>query len=87
MLLHYAGALRVLGRYDDFEAQLEAAEALDPQLGAIFDLRGDYFFSMERYEEAIAQYEKAIEIDGDRLGPRVREKLQEARERWRKASP
>ena len=42
---------------------------------------------MERWQEGIEQYERAIEIDGERLGPEVAERLQEARKRLRQTEP
>ncbi|MCB9850175.1 MAG: tetratricopeptide repeat protein [Phycisphaerales bacterium] len=60
---------------------LDAAEALDPLMGAIPMLRGDYYVRGGQYAKAIHEYERALEIDGDRVGPDVAPKLKEARQR------
>ncbi|UCG15434.1 MAG: sulfatase-like hydrolase/transferase [Phycisphaerales bacterium] len=70
-----------LRRYPQMEKTLQAAEILDPLRGSIPKLRGDRFFEEKRYAEAAEQYEKAIEMDGDRLGPEVRNRLYEAKRR------
>lgn len=84
---YYAKVLFALGRYDEMLEELQAAELLDPRLGAVPVLRGDYFVKMERYREAVEQYERAIAIDGERLGPTVGEKLREARKLLRESEP
>ena len=65
-------------RYDEMERSLHAAEVYDPQCGMIPVLRGNRFFDEQRYEEAVEQLRTAIRMDGERLGPRVKQKLAEA---------
>jgi arylsulfatase A-like enzyme len=79
---HLASRLKGLKRYDDFERALQAAESLDLDgRGAIPMMRGDFFFENGRYQEAVLQYQKAIEMDAQRLGPRVQQKLKQAKAR------
>ncbi len=81
ILMHLAKDHFALRQYDRMEESLQAAEVLDPRRGSVPELRGDRLFAAERYAEAVRQYEKAIEIDGIRLGLEVRDKLVAARAR------
>ena len=78
VLVALASELSVLKRFDEVERTLQAAELLDPLCGSIPMLRGDRLFEEQRYAEAAAQYRKALEIDGQRLGPMAGAKLSEA---------
>ncbi|MFH0981958.1 MAG: tetratricopeptide repeat protein [Planctomycetota bacterium] len=87
ILLHLAKNYSALKEYDRMEEVLQAAEILDPLRGSIPKLRGDRFLAQGRYAEAVAQYKRAIEIDGARLGPEGTEALLEAEARLRGEAP
>ena len=67
-------------RYEQMERALQAVEIKDPERGAVPLTRGDRYYDEERYEEAVREYEKAIRIDGERVGRAVGVKLRRARE-------
>jgi len=67
--------------------KLAAAELLDAQAGAIPVLRGDVFFRQKRYQRAVEQYQRALEIDGKRFGPEARRKLRQAKQGLRGTQP
>lgn len=86
-MLYYLGhALLAAKRYDECEVRLRQAETLDPELGAVPALRGDLYVAQGRFADAIAEYERAIEMDGDRLGDDVRIRLVEAKSKLEQAS-
>jgi tetratricopeptide (TPR) repeat protein len=87
MLFYLAHALFQLRRYEQCEQTLKQAELLDPAFGAVLVLGGDLYLAQRRYAEAVAQYEKAIALDGQRVGSAVRTSLAEARGRLDEASP
>jgi tetratricopeptide (TPR) repeat protein len=66
-------------RYEQMERALQAVEIKDPERGAVPLTRGDRYYDEERYEEAVREYEKAIQIDGERVGRAVGVKLRRAR--------
>jgi len=87
MVYYLAQSLYAAKRYDECLEVLRDAEQFDPQLGSVPALRGDVLFQRERYRQAAEQYRKALEIDGERLGPEIRDKLRMALDRSRPASP
>lgn len=68
-----------LGQFEEMETALQGVERLDPRRGIVPMLRGDRLIAEGRYEQAADQYERAIEIDGERIGPLGPAKLQKAR--------
>lgn len=76
--IRLASELMRLNRFDEMEVQLDAAERIDKRCGPVHVIRGDRFLKEKRYDDAIASYRKAMEIDGARLGPRVQDKIREA---------
>ncbi|MEZ6086003.1 MAG: sulfatase-like hydrolase/transferase [Phycisphaerae bacterium] len=87
MLYYLAHALLAAHRYDDCAERLDLAERLDPGFGAIPALRGDLLMAQYKYDEAIAEYEKAIRIDPDRLPETVMDSLQQARKLLSRGTP
>jgi tetratricopeptide (TPR) repeat protein len=79
ILVRLAAELLALGRFREMESALGRAEQLDPLCGLISVLRGDRCYVDERYREAAANYARALEIDADRLGPELQQKLAETR--------
>ncbi|MCP4589498.1 MAG: sulfatase-like hydrolase/transferase [bacterium] len=79
MLYYLAHALLEVRRYRECEDKLRAAELLDPQFGSVAALRGDLYFAQQRYAEAAGEYERALELDAQRLDDSVRDKLARAR--------
>jgi choline-sulfatase len=74
-----AQALIIDGRYDEAEEALVLYEKLSPEDGRVPLLRGDILTLRDRPGEAITEYEKAIEIDENRVGIRARSQIQSAR--------
>jgi tetratricopeptide (TPR) repeat protein len=64
-LAHWLSALLSLnrGQFDDALSKIEKARAIDP--GAVLYIfhRGRIFYYARRYDEAIAEYQKAIDLD------------------------
>lgn len=87
MLIALAAGLYALKQYDEMEEKLQAAELINPLEGSIPMLRGDRLFDEQRYAEAAEQYRKAIEVDDERLGSGIRDKLYQAMERAKTHSP
>jgi len=87
MLYLLASAYHHLRQWDRCEETLQAAEIIDPLLGAIPLLRGDVLCAQGRYPEAIDAYRKAMEIDPDRVGPEAGSKLEQARRHLDKPTP
>ncbi|UCG15435.1 MAG: sulfatase-like hydrolase/transferase [Phycisphaerales bacterium] len=87
LLIHMAELLYRLKRFEECDRALDAAEPLDPLSGSIPKLRGDRLFDQQRYAEAIEQYEKALQIDAERVGRDVTGKLRQAQELLRTARP
>jgi arylsulfatase A-like enzyme len=78
-LVRLAAELLVLERYAAMEKALQAAEAIEPLCGMIHVLRGDRHFRQQHYEQAAQEYEAALELDEQRLGPKVADKLRQTR--------
>jgi tetratricopeptide (TPR) repeat protein len=74
-----AQALIIDKRYDEAEEALVLYEALSPEDGRILLLRGDILALRDRPREAIAQYERAISLDENRVGFRAREQILSAK--------
>lgn len=70
-----AQALIIDGRYDEAEETLKLYEALSPADGRVPLLRGDILARRGRHREAIAEYERAIEMDENRVGIRARKQI------------
>lgn len=73
-------ALIIDERYGEAEEALVLYEALSPEDGRIPLLRGDILARRERYAEAIAQYERAISIDENRVGIQARKQILNAKQ-------
>jgi tetratricopeptide (TPR) repeat protein len=73
--MHMAEILSAQRRWDESEAKLRLVEQHDPKRGAVFMMRGDRYVSEERYQKAVAMYERAIALDPVRCGREVGEKL------------
>jgi arylsulfatase A-like enzyme len=70
-----AQALIIDGRYDEAEEALDLYSALAPDDGRVPLLRGDVLARRGLPREAIAEYERAIELDENRVGIRAREQI------------
>jgi arylsulfatase A-like enzyme len=75
MAIPLAELLRDLGRFAEMEQVLRTAEAIDPQCGAVPMLRGDRHYAEQDYRAALDAYRKAASIDGQRVGPQIRQRL------------
>jgi choline-sulfatase len=85
---HLALRLKALGRWDEFERALDAAERLDTDgRGSVPMLRGDGYFQRGRYAEALQQYERARAMDAQRLGATIEQKIALTRERLGSQAP
>lgn len=62
-LLTQAAVARGRGDFRKAEALLDAAEAIAPGEGRVWDLRGDINVDREHYDTAVACYKKALELD------------------------
>jgi len=65
--------------YDEFEAALEEAAKLDPANGGIYIARGDRLAMDGRFEEALEEFERALELDPQKSGGMARVKIEQAR--------
>jgi Flp pilus assembly protein TadD len=70
-----AQALIIDGRYDEAGEALSLYSALAPDDGRVPLLRGDILARRGLSHEAIAEYERAIELDENRVGIRAREQI------------
>ncbi len=61
------------------EQAIAAAREICPDDGRVFMLRGDLLGLQDRFAEAIAQYELAIQIDETRADIRARQKIERVR--------
>lgn len=68
-----------LHRYRQAEQAIASAEEIQPDDGRVFMLRGDLLGIQNRFTEAIAQYERAIQIDEHRAGIPARQKIERVR--------
>jgi choline-sulfatase len=73
-----AGQLLAAHRYEELERTLEDAARIEPGCGAVAMIRGHRYYQEGRYAEAIEQYRQALKIDPERVGPLVRDRLQDA---------
>jgi len=67
------------GARDEFERALAEAERLDPSDGGIYIGRGHARAMDGRYEEALAEFERAVEVDPVRSGPYARAQIERLR--------
>ncbi|MCP4591161.1 MAG: sulfatase, partial [bacterium] len=79
VLIRLAEAQLSLQEYTEFLHTLEVAQAVDPLNGAVPVLRGNYLMEQRQYGAAAAAYQQALEIDGQRVNPDVRVRLEQAR--------
>ena len=70
-----------MGQYEEMETALQAVQRLDPQQGVVPLIRGDRYASEGRYADAIREFEHAMELDAERIGPEGHARLREARRR------
>lgn len=68
-------------RFDEMEAALRRAAALEPDNGLVHLTRGDRYVLEGRLPEAIAEYERALALDEPRTGAVVRPQLQRLRQK------
>jgi tetratricopeptide (TPR) repeat protein len=59
----YSYCLMVMERFDEAEARIERALALDPLSLIIITDIGEQLYRRRRYDEAIAQFQKALDLD------------------------
>ena len=79
VLTRLAAELLVLERYIAMEEALQAAERIDPLCGMTHVLRGDRHFRQRQYRLAAEEYQTALELDEQRLGPKVADKLRQTK--------
>jgi len=65
-------------QYGEMEKALQAVELRDPLRGSVPLIRGDWCYAEGRFDDAVLQYRRAIEVDAERVGPEVRDKLWQA---------
>ncbi|MDH3590647.1 MAG: sulfatase-like hydrolase/transferase [Planctomycetota bacterium] len=68
------------GDRETYTADLAAAEALDPRDGGVWLARGVLAASERRYDEALAHFEKAVEFDPWRAGPKAAPHIERLKE-------
>ena len=78
--LALAKILLEMKRYDELEEVLHRAQSLRPKDGAIPVIRGSALARQGRLDEAIAEYERALELDETRYGNLVRKTIDELKE-------
>jgi serine/threonine protein kinase/tetratricopeptide (TPR) repeat protein len=61
----YASYLVQMGKFDRAKQEIEQAQQLDPLSPIISSNAGFYSYFEHRYDDAIAQYQKTLEIDPD----------------------
>lgn len=61
--VHLASCHKDLGEYDEALNALSAAEDHNDQLKEIYNLRGFCYYMLKRHQDAIAAFERAIELD------------------------
>jgi len=61
----YASYLVQMGKFDRAKAEIEQAQQLDPLSPIISSNAGLYSYFEHRYDDAIAQYQKTLEIDSN----------------------
>lgn len=69
------GAALILDR-EEAQRPVQLGEEIHPDDGRVFMLRGDLLGLQNRFTEAIAQYERAIQIDEHRAGIPARQKIE-----------
>ncbi len=69
-----------LRRFDEMEVALAVAASADPWNGFIHVLRGDRFCIEGRLNDAMQEYEQALQIDGKRLRPLLEPQMARVRE-------
>lgn len=79
VLIHLAKVLASAGRWEEFEKALQAAELIEPGRGSIPFLRGERLMEAGRFREAVVEFEKAMELDPNRMGAKEREALRDAK--------
>lgn len=82
-LFDYAKGLDVAGQWEECLRVVDEAIALEPKVGAAHMLRGDALMALQRYADAVAAYERAQEVDPERLSQQLIKRLREARSRMR----
>lgn len=55
-------AFRVLGKMEEAVAECKRAIEIDPECGDAYNDIGAYLFDLQRFDEAIAWFEQAIEV-------------------------
>jgi ribosomal protein S12 methylthiotransferase accessory factor len=61
--VHIASCLKELERYEEALDALGRAEAANPELKEIYNLRGFCYFKLKKHNESISAFEKVIELD------------------------
>ncbi len=61
--VHIASCLKDLGEFDQALDALAMAEKYNNELKEIYNLRGFCYYQLKRHEDAIAAFERALEID------------------------
>jgi ribosomal protein S12 methylthiotransferase accessory factor len=61
--VHLASCHKEMGSYDQALEALERAEAANPELKEIFNLRGFCYFMLKKHEDSIQAFERAIDLD------------------------
>lgn len=61
--VHIASCLKEIGHYQDAIEALELAEAANPELKEIFNIRGFCYYMLKKHNESIQAFERAIELD------------------------
>ncbi len=69
--------------FSEMEQALGRAEALDPQEGGIFMVRGDAYASQARWPEALASFRKALEVDAVKWSAEAQSKIRAVEARTR----
>ena len=74
-----AQVLIIGGQLDEAEEVLAVYQSVDPADGRVHLLRGDCLAQRERYRDAIAEYETAIQLDENRVGITARSRIERTR--------
>jgi predicted negative regulator of RcsB-dependent stress response len=67
------------GAHDEAAELLDRAEALEPRHGGIFIARGDSLALRGRPQEALAAYERAREVDPNRVASAAQARIDDLR--------
>lgn len=83
VLVHLARLHLAMRQFTEMEKALDAVELLDPRQGVVPLIRGDRLAVEGHFAEAIQEFERAMKLDAERIGPEGLRRIETARQRLR----